>query len=133
MVKKHRATYQRLVDSLFANQIGQNVKVYVDDMVIKSLNENTLLKDVEETLRTLEKARMKHNPAKCTFGVEEGQLLGYYVTKEGIQPSPTKVNELVETPSTCTLRYAQPFHLQVSQKSHATVPHAERVHREDQL
>lgn len=49
---------------------------------------------------------MKLNPAKCTFGVEEGQFLGYYVTKEGIQPNPTKGNELEETPSPCTLRDA---------------------------
>nr|KAJ0187676.1 hypothetical protein LSAT_V11C900487220 [Lactuca sativa] len=50
---------------------------------------------------------MKLNPAKYTFGVEEGQFLGYYVTKEGIQPSSTKVNELEATRSPCTVRDAQ--------------------------
>lgn len=40
---------------------------------------------------------MKLNTAKCTFMVEEGQFLGYYITKEGIQPNPSKVKDLLET------------------------------------
>nr|KAJ0203527.1 hypothetical protein LSAT_V11C500233290 [Lactuca sativa] len=106
-LKNAGATYERLVDSLFTHQIGRNIEVYVEDMVIKILNESKLLRDVEETLQTLEGAKMKLNSANCTFGVEEGQFLGYCVTKEGIQSSPTKINELKETPSPCTLRDTQ--------------------------
>lgn len=71
-LKNAGVTYQRLFDYLFANQIGRNIEVYVDDMVLESPNERRLLDDVEETLKSLEKAKMKLNPAKCTFGVEEG-------------------------------------------------------------
>lgn len=79
-VKKNaRVPCQRLVDS-FAKKIGRNIKVYVDDMVVKSLGEERLLEDVEEMLKTLEKVIMKLTSGKCTFGVEEGQFLGYYVT-----------------------------------------------------
>ena len=80
-LKNAGATYQRLVDSIFSNQIGRNIEVYVDDIVIKSQDETNMLRDVEETFRTLEKVQMKLNPGKCTFGVEEGQFLGYYVTR----------------------------------------------------
>lgn len=76
-------------------------------MVIKRPDEQGLLRDVEETLQTLEKAKMKLNPAKCTLGVEEGQFLGYDVTKEGIQPSLAKISELEVMPSPNTLRDAQ--------------------------
>lgn len=79
--------YQRLVDLIFSNQIWRNIEVYVDDMVIKSPDEERMLRDVEETCNTLEKVKMKVNPAKCTFGIEEGQFLGYYVTRQGIQPT----------------------------------------------
>ncbi|XP_023748530.1 uncharacterized protein LOC111896779 [Lactuca sativa] len=50
---------------------------------------------------------MKLNPTKCTFRVEEGQFLGYYVTMQGIQPSPTKVDDFIETPAPGTLRDVQ--------------------------
>ncbi|XP_052624863.1 uncharacterized protein LOC128132371 [Lactuca sativa] len=81
-LKNAGETYQRLVDSIFAKKIGRNIEVYVDDMVIKSPNEEKMLQDIEETFKTLEVAKMKLNPAKCTFGVEEGQFLGYYVTRD---------------------------------------------------
>ncbi|XP_052627159.1 uncharacterized protein LOC128133680 [Lactuca sativa] len=106
-LKNAGATYHRLVDSIFAKQIGRNIKVYVDDMVIKSPNEEKMMQDIEETFKTLEVAKMKLNPAKCTFGVEEGQFLGYYVTRQGFQPSPTKVDEFIETPTPNSLRDAQ--------------------------
>ncbi|XP_023758475.1 uncharacterized protein LOC111906920 [Lactuca sativa] len=106
-LKNVGATYQRLVDSIFAKQIGRNIEVYVDDMVIKSPNEEKMLQDIEETFKTLEVTKMKLNPAKCTFGVEEGQFLGYYVTRQGVQPSPIKVDEFIETPTPNSLRDAQ--------------------------
>ena len=67
----------------------------MDDMLIKSPHEDKMLQDIEETFQTLERVKMKLNPAKCTFGVEKRQLLGYYVTRQGIQPSPTKVDEFI--------------------------------------
>ena len=106
-LKNTGATYQRLVELIFAKQIGRNIKVYVDDMVIKSPHEDKMLQDIEETFCMLERVKMKLNPSKCTFGVEEGQFLGYYVTKQGIQPSLVKVDKLMETPPPGTLRDAQ--------------------------
>nr|GFC03611.1 reverse transcriptase domain-containing protein [Tanacetum cinerariifolium] len=38
-LKNVRATYQRLVDKAFQKQIGRNLEVYVDDLVIKSCTE----------------------------------------------------------------------------------------------
>lgn len=76
-------------------------------MVIKGLGEERLLEDVEETLKTSEKVRMKLNLGKCTFGVEEGQFLGYYVTQERIQPNLVMVGELMIALSPYTLKDAQ--------------------------
>ncbi|GKA45367.1 reverse transcriptase domain-containing protein [Tanacetum coccineum] len=82
------ATYQRLVDRAFHGQIGRNLDVYVDDLVIKSHTEDKVVRDIEETFRTLRKINMKLNPKKCTFGVEEGMFLGYQVNTKGIKICP---------------------------------------------
>nr|KAJ0221400.1 hypothetical protein LSAT_V11C200050910 [Lactuca sativa] len=71
-LKNAGETYQRLVESIFSNKIGRNIVVYVNDMVIKSPDEAKMLRDIEETFKTLEKVKMKLNPGKCTFGVDEG-------------------------------------------------------------
>nr|XP_043637874.1 uncharacterized protein LOC122608865 [Erigeron canadensis] len=48
-LKNVRATYQRLVDKAFGGQIGRNLEAYVDDMVIKSRNEEDMFLDIKET------------------------------------------------------------------------------------
>ena len=35
-LKNAGSTYQRLMNKIFTNQIGRNVQVYVDDMLVKS-------------------------------------------------------------------------------------------------
>ncbi|GKD07373.1 reverse transcriptase domain-containing protein [Tanacetum coccineum] len=84
------ATYQRLVDRAFHGQIGRNLEVYMDDLVIKIRTEDEVIRDIEETFRTLRKINMKLNPKKCTFGVEEGMFLGYQVNTKGINICPDK-------------------------------------------
>ena len=38
---------------------------------------------------------MKLNPAKCTFGVPAGKLLGYIVSDRGIEENPEKINAIM--------------------------------------
>ncbi|GJV70383.1 reverse transcriptase domain-containing protein [Tanacetum coccineum] len=65
-LKNAGATYQRLVDKAFDSQVGRNIEVYVDDLVIKSQTEAEMLRDIDETFRTLRKINMKLNLKKCT-------------------------------------------------------------------
>ncbi|GJW25875.1 reverse transcriptase domain-containing protein [Tanacetum coccineum] len=87
------ATYQRLVYKALHRQIGKNLEVYVDDLVIKSRTGDEIVHDIEETFKTLRKINMKLNPKKCTFGVEEGMFLGYHVNTKGIKICPDKMKE----------------------------------------
>ena len=52
-LKNARATYQRLVNKMFSKQIGRNMEVYVDDMIVKSKEELAHLNDLKETFFTL--------------------------------------------------------------------------------
>ena len=52
-LKNAGATYQRLVNHMFRPRIGWNVEVYVDDMLVKSLNEKKHLDDLQETFNAL--------------------------------------------------------------------------------
>ncbi|GKB70015.1 reverse transcriptase domain-containing protein [Tanacetum coccineum] len=90
------ATYQRLVDKAFSSQLGRNIKIYVDDMVIKSRNIGSLIADIEETFHPLRGINMKLNPKKCVFGVETGQFLGHVITREGIEANPEKVKAIID-------------------------------------
>ncbi|GJZ58651.1 reverse transcriptase domain-containing protein [Tanacetum coccineum] len=102
-LRNTRATYQCLVDKAFHKQIGRNLKVYVDDLVIKSRTEDEIVRDIEETFKTLREINMKLNPKKCTFGVEEGMFLGYKVDTKGfLAKSAEKSLPFFKTLKKCT-------------------------------
>ncbi|GJV62822.1 reverse transcriptase domain-containing protein [Tanacetum coccineum] len=106
-LKNAGATYQRLVDSAFKEQIRVNLEAYVDDMMIKSRTEQDIIKDLEQTFSTLRKINMKLNPKKYSFGMEEGNFLGYIVTSEGIRANPEKRKAVMDMPSPRTLKKMQ--------------------------
>nr|GEZ80879.1 reverse transcriptase domain-containing protein [Tanacetum cinerariifolium] len=106
-LKNAGATYQRLVDKAFDSQIGQNIEVYVDGLVVKSYTEVEMLRDIDETFRMLRKFNMKLNPKKCTFEAAEGVFLGYVVTPDGIKPCPDKTAVVLQLPSPWTIKEVQ--------------------------
>uniref|UniRef100_A0A2N9EEI4 Uncharacterized protein n=1 Tax=Fagus sylvatica TaxID=28930 RepID=A0A2N9EEI4_FAGSY len=95
-LKNAGATYQRLMNRMFHDQIGRNVEVYVDDMLVKSKEEDGHLDDLRETFETLRKYQMKLNPSKCAFGVYSGKFLGFMVSQRGIEANPDKIKAILE-------------------------------------
>ncbi|XP_024014360.1 uncharacterized protein LOC112088348 [Eutrema salsugineum] len=83
-LKNTRATYERLVNKMFADQLEKTMEVYIDDMLVKSLEEKDHVAHLRECFEQLNKHNMKLNPAKCRFAVTSGEFLGYLVTHRGI-------------------------------------------------
>ncbi|GKC56458.1 reverse transcriptase domain-containing protein [Tanacetum coccineum] len=79
-------------------QIGRNLELYVDDLVIKSRTKQEIIRDIEETFKTLREINLKLNPKKCTFRIEEGTFLGYKVNTKGIKVCPDKVEAVLGLP-----------------------------------
>jgi hypothetical protein len=82
-LKNAGATYQRAMNYIFPELIGKIVEIYIDDVVIKSLNHESHLEDVRKTLECTRKHGLKMNPNKCTFGVSASEFLGFLV-HEGV-------------------------------------------------
>ncbi|KAL0458116.1 UNVERIFIED_CONTAM: Polyprotein P3 [Sesamum latifolium] len=107
-LKNAGATYQRLVDKIFRPQIGRNVEVYVDDMLVKSKKAEDHTKDLEETFSVLRKYKLKLNPAKCAFGVQGGRFLGFMVTQRGIEANPLKIKAIIDMKAPTCINEAPP-------------------------
>ena len=106
-LKNARATYQRLMNRMFAHQIGGNVQVYVDDMLVKSLRKNDHLDDLQETFDTFQSYNMKLNPSKCVFRVIAGKFLGFMVSQRGIEVNLEKVRAIMELGTPRTIKEVQ--------------------------
>ena len=66
----------------------------MDDIVVKSRKGFDLLADLAETFTNLRHYKIKFNPAKCTFGVPAGKLLGFLVSEHGIDANPEKIGAI---------------------------------------
>ena len=95
-LKNAGATYQRLMNKMFARQIGRNVQVYVDNMLVKSLRKDNNLGDLQETFNTLREYNMKLNPNKCVFRITVGKFLGFMVSQRGIEVNLEKIRAIME-------------------------------------
>jgi hypothetical protein len=83
-LKNAGATYQRIMQNCLGSQIGCNIQVYINDVVIITRKEESLISDLAETFDNLNRYKLKLNPTKCSFGVSTGQLLGFLVSARGI-------------------------------------------------
>ncbi|CAL8162548.1 unnamed protein product [Prunus armeniaca] len=98
-LKNAGATYQRLVNKIFKEQIGRTMEVYMDDMLVKGPKCADHLKNLAEAFSLLRQYCMKLNPSKCTFGVSSGRFLGY--------THPCQIKAILEMQSPSTVKEIQ--------------------------
>ena len=92
---------------MFSKQIGRNMEVYVDDMLLKSKEELAHLDDLKETFTTLRQYQMKLNPNKYAFGVASRKFLGFMMSQRGIEANPKKVRVILNMKSPKTVKEVQ--------------------------
>jgi hypothetical protein len=56
-LKNAGATYQQAIQACFKRQLNNNIEAYVDDVVVKTGNSETLIADLEETFVSLREYR----------------------------------------------------------------------------
>ncbi|KAL0405120.1 UNVERIFIED_CONTAM: Transposon Tf2-12 polyprotein [Sesamum latifolium] len=103
-LKNAGVTYQRLVNLMFKELIEKTMKVYVDDMLVKSMEQAQHLKHLEESFAVIRKYGMKLNPNKCTLGVIDGKFLGYMVIERGIEANPEKIEAILQMPTSKSVK-----------------------------
>ncbi|XP_057432548.1 uncharacterized protein LOC130725323 [Lotus japonicus] len=106
-LKNAGATYQRLMDKVFDKQVGRNMEIYVDDMVVKSEEVLGHCSDLKEAFGELRKHNMRLNPEKCSFGIQSGKFLGFMITRRGIEVNPDKCKAILEMQSPTSVKDVQ--------------------------
>ena len=93
-LKNAGSTYQRMMTRMFELQLGKNIKIYVDDMVVKSKMVTEHLGDLGDIFDVLRRHKLRLNASKCSFGVGSGKFLGYMVTHKGIKVNPDQIKDI---------------------------------------
>ena len=83
---------------IFHDMIHKKIELYVDDVIIKSRKSSDHLTHLKKFFNHSSHHNLKLNPAKFTFGVLAGKLLGFIVIKRGIELNLSKINAIQELP-----------------------------------
>ena len=84
-LKNAGSTYQRMMTRMFESQLGKNIEIYIDDIMVKGKMVLEHLGDLGTIFEILQKYKLCLNASKCSFGVRSGKLLGYMVTHKRIE------------------------------------------------
>ena len=80
-----------MMTKMFEPQLGKNVEVYIDDMVVKCKVVSKHVMDLTSIFEILREHKLRLNASKCSFGVGSGKFLGYMMTHRGIEVNPDQI------------------------------------------
>ena len=103
------ATFQRMMNAVFKEELDTFVLVYLDDILVFSRTLEEHISHLRTALRKLRDAKLFARLHKCSFFQEKVEYLGFDVSRNGIQPSPDKVRTVVEWPRPQGVRDVRSF------------------------
>jgi hypothetical protein len=104
------ATFQRMMDGIFAEEIAQGwLVVYMDDILIASDSKEDLREKTRLVLEKLKKSDLFIKPEKCEFEVTKTDYLGFVIEEGQISMDPTKVQGIADWPAPRTVKQLRSF------------------------
>ncbi|GET62384.1 retroviral-like aspartic protease 1 [Rhizophagus irregularis DAOM 181602=DAOM 197198] len=103
-LKNAPGTFQRLMDKILKEYIGEFVTVYLDDIMIYSEDFEEHIEHVDKVLSKLRENNMIVKLKKCQFGLRNINFLGHIVGRDGLRPDKEKVEQIenMRRPKTVT-------------------------------
>ncbi|KAJ3698137.1 hypothetical protein LUZ61_001842 [Rhynchospora tenuis] len=95
-LKNAGAEYQRMVNKLFKEELGDIMEAYIDDMVIKSCSGQTHVEHLDKVFAKMKAVGMRLNPKKSFFCLASGKFLGFIVSERGIEVHPSKCQAIMD-------------------------------------
>ncbi|KAL0298771.1 UNVERIFIED_CONTAM: Retrovirus-related Pol polyprotein from transposon [Sesamum radiatum] len=90
------AAFMSLMNKTLQPFLNQFVIVFIDDILIYSSSREEHEQHLRTVLQILREKQLYAKFSKCEFWMEEIAFLGHVVSKEGVQPNPTKVKVVME-------------------------------------
>eukprot|EP00253_Pinus_taeda_P004642 PITA_04642 len=92
------ATFQREMDIAFKGLINKTVVVYLDDITVFSKKRSNHLHDLNQIFEHCRRYGISLNPKKSFFSLDQGKLIGFIFSKDGIYIDPDRIKEISEIP-----------------------------------
>jgi hypothetical protein len=90
------AYFMYLMNSVFMNELDKFVVIFIDDILIYSMNEAEHAKHLRIVLQRLRDHKLYAKFSKCEFWLDSVKFLGHTISKDGISVDPSKVQEVMD-------------------------------------
>nr|GEV31348.1 DNA-directed DNA polymerase [Tanacetum cinerariifolium] len=102
-------TFQRCMMSIFHDMIEKTMEVFMDDFSVFGDSFSSCLNNLEKMLNRCEETNLVLNWEKCHFMCREGIVLGYKISKSGIEVDKAKVDVIAKLPHPTTVKGVRSF------------------------
>ena len=103
------AMFQRMMNSLFKEELDTFVLVYLDDILVFMQTLEDHIHHIRTALQKMRDAKFFPRLHKCSFFQEKVEYWGFDVSRYGVQPSPEKVRTIVEWPQPQSVKGVHSF------------------------
>ena len=103
------ASFQRLMNRVFKEEINVFMLVYLDDILVFSNSLEEHYEHLRVALRRLKEAKLYGRLHKCDFLKDHIDYLGFEVSAKGVHASPKKVEAIVEWPTPSSVKDVRSF------------------------
>ncbi|MBW0573882.1 hypothetical protein O181_113597, partial [Austropuccinia psidii MF-1] len=103
------ASFQNLVNDIFADFLDIFVVVYLDDIMVFSSSQEEQVKHVASVLQRLTDKNFFSKASKCVFHASSVEYLGYVVSSEGLKMDSSKVQKILNWPQPKNIKALQSF------------------------
>eukprot|EP00253_Pinus_taeda_P024635 PITA_24635 len=108
------ATFQRAVIGIFSDMINDSLEIFMDNFTPYRTTFEDALQNLEKVLKRCIEAHLALSTEKCHMMMNEGIVLGHFVSLLGIQVDPAKIqlkHQLSIAPILRGPDWALPFHI----------------------
>nr|GFC70226.1 reverse transcriptase domain-containing protein [Tanacetum cinerariifolium] len=102
-------TFQRCMMAIFHDMIEKTMEVFMDDFSVFGNSFSTCLTNLENMLKRCEDTKLALNWEKSHFMVKEGIVLGYKISKKGIEVNKAKIEVISKLPHPTTVKGIRSF------------------------
>jgi hypothetical protein len=103
------ATFQRAVLGIFSDMLNDSMEIFIDEFTPYGVSFQEALENLEKVLKRCIQAQLSLSTEKFHMMMSEGIVLGHFISSQGIQVDPSKIQVIKDLPTPKTQTEVRSF------------------------
>ena len=103
------STFQRCMMAIFSDMVEKTIEIFMDDFSVMGNSFDNCLANLRAVLARCEETNLVLNWEKCHFMVQEGIVLGHWISARGIEVDREKIEAIEKLPPPSSVKGIRSF------------------------